>query len=667
MPGASDAVTHSFVFGSSDITSLSFGALAGKTSGFKSSPNKAFTGAGSQLFVQDINQDVDDPEREVSGIDFKPVVQLDEIHQSSSEENEDVIYSQRAKLYRFDKNTSQWKERGVGNLKLLKHKITGHFRVLMRRDQILKVCANHFLTTDMELKRNANSDRSWMWHTIADVSDGEPKAEQLAIKFKNAEIAQEFKENFDMCKEELVNVTVNNGKNEKIDEDKEVFGVEKKETVSNAGEHHDLDHVSPHITPRDTSRTDSTKESDTPLQEEKIPLSSSSTTPSRHTPREQTKGSSDSRRKARTSSSSTKSPPREILSSIDEPSPSSEPFTRVNFNFHSIVAGKAIYTGLDEETVTLTQTDGLPNKSEIVKELFPDTQDSKSESKLTVGKENKEAEDDGPVFKFGSNNITSLSFASLANQSTSFPTKAGEHKGFVGSGEQLFSSNVENDPKKEVEGTDFKPIVSLPDIIERKTGEEEETLMYSHRAKLFRYDTDAKQWKERGVGDIKILHHNETKKYRVVMRREQIHKLCANHYITADMELKENAGSDRSWVWSVNADFADGVAKSELFAVRFKNREDAAKFREMFIECQQNNEMKVSEVSPVEENPSDDQDDEVVVVFEKVPSPEQKERAKLYNLPETYYCFEEESPEEIAAMSEKYDKASRTSEQVQKR
>ena len=211
----------------------------------------------------------------------------------------------------------------------------------------------------------------------------------------------------------------------------------------------------------------------------------------------------------------------------------------------------------------------------------------------------------------------------------------------------MFCSNVENDPEKEVEGTDFKPIVSLPDIIERKTGEEEETVIYSHRAKLFRYDTDAKQWKERGVGDIKILLHNETKKYRVVMRREQIHKLCANHYITADMELKENAGSDRSWVWSVNADFADGVAKSELFAVRFKNREDAAKFREMFIECQQSNEMK-ADVSSVEEEQSDDQDDEVVVVFEKVPSAEQKERAKLYELPKTFYCFEEVTVDNLA-------------------
>ena len=298
--------------------------------------------------------------------------------------------------------------------------------------------------------------------------------------------------------------------------------------------------------------------------------------------------------------------------------------------------------------------------------------DKKSDEKYDSGSEkrdvNAESEENTPVFQFGPKETSILSFAQLAEQTSGFPrSPEGTWKGFLGSGEQLFCSKVENDPEKEVEGTDFKPIVSLPDIIERKTGEEEETVIYSHRAKLFRYDTDAKQWKERGVGDIKILLHNETKKYRVVMRREQIHKLCANHYITADMELKENTGSDRSWVWSVNADFADGVAKSELFAVRFKNREDAAKFREMFIECQQNNEMKVSEVSIAEEKPSDDQDDEVVVVFEKFPSPEQKERAKLYKLPETYYCFDEESPEEIATMSEKCDKASRTPEQVQKR
>ena len=41
-----------------------------------------------------------------------------------------------------------------------------------------------------------------------------------------------------------------------------------------------------------------------------------------------------------------------------------------------------------------------------------------------------------------------------------------------------------------------------------KTGEEEETVIYSQRSKLFRY-TDG-QWKERGIGDMKILKHNST-------------------------------------------------------------------------------------------------------------------------------------------------------------
>ena len=206
---ASEPNQQSFIFGSNDITSLSFSALAsglGRTPTFgKSFPHREFAGAGSQLFSQKNNKDLgdDDPESEVSGVDFKAIVQLDEIDQSSGEENEDVIYSQRAKLYRYDKDTAQWKERGVGNLKLLKHKITGRVRVLMRRDQILKICANHFLTADMELKANAGSDRSWVWHTSGDIADGEAKVEQLAVRFKNAEIAQEFKEKFDMCKEEL--------------------------------------------------------------------------------------------------------------------------------------------------------------------------------------------------------------------------------------------------------------------------------------------------------------------------------------------------------------------------------------------------------------------------------------------------------------------------------
>lgn len=49
----------------------------------------------------------------------------------------------KAKLYRFDKDGNQWKERGTGSVKLLKHKETSKVRLVMRQSKTLKICANH--------------------------------------------------------------------------------------------------------------------------------------------------------------------------------------------------------------------------------------------------------------------------------------------------------------------------------------------------------------------------------------------------------------------------------------------------------------------------------------------------------------------------------------------
>lgn len=49
----------------------------------------------------------------------------------------------KAKLYRFDKEGNQWKERGVGQVKILEHKSTKKVRLLMRQNRTLKICANH--------------------------------------------------------------------------------------------------------------------------------------------------------------------------------------------------------------------------------------------------------------------------------------------------------------------------------------------------------------------------------------------------------------------------------------------------------------------------------------------------------------------------------------------
>lgn len=50
----------------------------------------------------------------------------------------------RAKLFKFVRESNEWKERGTGDVRLLKHKENGKTRLVMRRDKTLKVCANHY-------------------------------------------------------------------------------------------------------------------------------------------------------------------------------------------------------------------------------------------------------------------------------------------------------------------------------------------------------------------------------------------------------------------------------------------------------------------------------------------------------------------------------------------
>jgi len=52
----------------------------------------------------------------------------------------------------------------------------------------------------------------------------------------------------------------------------------------------------------------------------------------------------------------------------------------------------------------------------------------------------------------------------------------------------------------------YDPIISLPDEIKVSTGEEDEKKIFGDRAKLFRYDVNTKEWKERGKLSNLILH-----------------------------------------------------------------------------------------------------------------------------------------------------------------
>ncbi len=84
-----------------------------------------------------------------------------------------------------------------------------------------------------------------------------------------------------------------------------------------------------------------------------------------------------------------------------------------------------------------------------------------------------------------------------------------------------------NNPKEYEPQVDFKPILALKEV-EVKTVED---ILFKERCQLYIFDPETKEWKKKGVGEIKIFIHQESSAYRVLTRRDQVLKLCANHRI----------------------------------------------------------------------------------------------------------------------------------------
>ncbi|KAL3838626.1 hypothetical protein ACJIZ3_023217 [Penstemon smallii] len=132
-------------------------------------------------------------EDEDTGAQIAPIIKLQEVAVTTGEEDEDVLLDLKSKLYRFDKEGNQWKERGVGTVKLLKHKETGKVRLVMRQNKTLKICANHLVLSTMTVQEHQGNEKSCVWHA-ADFSDGEVKEETFCIRFASVENCKSFKD-----------------------------------------------------------------------------------------------------------------------------------------------------------------------------------------------------------------------------------------------------------------------------------------------------------------------------------------------------------------------------------------------------------------------------------------------------------------------------------------
>uniref|UniRef100_A0A8B9UXZ1 RAN binding protein 2 n=2 Tax=Anas zonorhyncha TaxID=75864 RepID=A0A8B9UXZ1_9AVES len=501
-----------FVFGQNSST---FAELAKSTAGEgfqfgKKDPNfKGFSGAGEKLFSSQLSKmdhkastsaDVGEKDDDVyktedsDDIHFDPIVQMPEkVEPFTGEEDEKVLYSQRVKLFRFDAETSQWKERGVGNLKILKNEVNGKVRILMRREQVLKVCANHWITTTMNLKQLSGSDKAWMW-MASDFSDGDAKLEQLAAKFKTPEQAEEFKQKFEECQRLLLDIPLQTP-HKLVDTGRTAQLIQKAEEMKSG-----------------------LKDLKTFLTDDKAKLTE-----------------------------------EENVNSAS-----------VSSTSDLVVKPQA------ESTGPALEWDNCDLREEALDDSVSSSVYASPLASSPVRKN---------LFRFGESTTGfNFSFKSALSPSKS-PSKQNQSRTSVGTDED---SDVTQDEERD--GQYFEPVVPLPDLVEVTSGEENEQVVFSHRAKLYRYDKDTNQWKERGIGEIKILQNYDDKQVRIVMRRDQVLKLCANHRITPDMNMQQMKGTDRVWVWTA-CDFADGERKVELLAVRFKQQDVADSFKQIFDEA----------------------------------------------------------------------------------
>ena len=512
----------------------------------------------------------------VSSPHFEPLVSLPLIEElSSGEEDEKVLFCHRAKLYRFD--NGQWKERGVGNVKILKHKVSGKTRLLMRRDQILKLCCNHFITGNMTITEMKGCSQL-AWCTNCDFSDGVSKPEKFAIKFKHHETGYAFKQIFDECA--LCNSMTDNTSEELL-----IPG----SVVSTNQTSTSLDEKAV-LSKKETSSMDSLMVTSKTLNCDISSVQSEA---------------SDTHR----TECSSKPHPEDSLSHTLPTDRWKQPdlYTVVD-KVVNVKSGQQLDNELDDVILTKVEMPSN-NKLKLSRQLMlPDTffnyENKPScpgcrgcidqiDSKYSPSQDQKpkldvdchSSEQSTSLDVFGSTSMFGkpvIGFAELAaSESSSSPFSQLHHDSpphsFKRAGETLFMEEMEAE-----DDVHFKALVSLPEV-DVKTGEENEEVLFTHRAKLFRFDTNTSLWKERGIGDIKLLRNVNTDKVRILMRRDQIFKVCCNHFITSEMSLL--AYQDRSWMWFTPNDFADEVPRPEKFAVKFKSAEIAQMFKTTFEDC----------------------------------------------------------------------------------
>ena len=395
------------------------------------------------------------------------------------------------------------------------------------------------------------NDCAWMWVAL-DYADEEMRVEKLCIRFKTADEAANFKDAFDDAK---TIVALN-----EMSPDKSKVETPNARTAS-------IPETTVKVSPTSTNkviRVGGFTFASPPTF--KVDTSNAAQSSSKDSTKDREKGAAEAVKPSPFAGFSFTSPPKTSDSAAvtsTETAPLRRPRTALP---------KPVVTSPVASTTVSTP----PNlNTEVAKKT-----------------ELKPSDRSGPELMFDSNN-SSLTFSALAatNKVPAFKKDA-DFKGWEGEGRSVFEAS-KTEEAEDNEGTveefepdaEFKPVIPLPELVDVKTGEEDETVLFKERAKLLRFDSEGKQWKERGIGLIKIMKHPSTGKVRLLMRREQVFKVCCNHFLNKDIKFTKLTTSDRAWTWYAQ-DYSEGEMKPELFAIKFKTADQALKFKEAIDKVQ---------------------------------------------------------------------------------
>ena len=176
-------------------------------------------------------------EEELEIGNLNKVLNLENVDVPTGEESEECIFKMRIKLFRF--RNKEWKERGIGETKLLRNKKSNLIRFILRQDKTLKVVANFFVSHNdpfCKLEPHQGSDKMFLFYAY-DCSEDQ-QVENFVVKTGNANHGKNFREHFEAARVFNKCISENNLKEavfakvieeEKDEETKEVKKEEKIE------------------------------------------------------------------------------------------------------------------------------------------------------------------------------------------------------------------------------------------------------------------------------------------------------------------------------------------------------------------------------------------------------------------------------------------------------